>query len=115
MVKDHQQIVRLSGKDWGGLLALAVGLLGAITTQYLRHDRLLTQVLVRQEAMAERLGQVERAVERLEAGAMGHGRGVGDARGARATPLPFDPGGDPPLSLIKALHHKDALRQNSHG
>jgi hypothetical protein len=108
MVKDHQQIVRLSGKDWGGLLALAVGLLGAITTQYLRHDRLLTQVLVRQEAMGERLRQVERAVERLEAGEMGRERAI-------RPPLPFDRGETPPLSLIEALHHKDALRQNSHG
>tara|TARA_Y100000593_G_scaffold63420_2_gene117220 strand:- start:8223 stop:8549 length:327 start_codon:yes stop_codon:yes gene_type:complete len=108
MVKDQQQIVRLSGKDWVGLLALAVGLLGAITTQYLRHDRLLTQVLVRQEAMAERLGQVERAVERLEAGEMGRAR-------AAAPPTPIDPGVAPPLSLSNPLHHKDAPHQNSHG
>ena len=60
------QTVKLSGRDWLGLSALAVGLLGALTTQYLRHDRLLTEVLVRQAAMQERVQQVERAVERLE-------------------------------------------------
>ncbi len=60
------QTVKLSGRDWLGLAALAVGLLGTLTTQYLRHDRLLTEVLVRQAAMQERVQQVERAVERLE-------------------------------------------------
>jgi hypothetical protein len=95
MVKDHQQVVRLSGKDWVGLLALAVGLLGAITTQYLRHDRLLTQVLVGQAFMEARVEQIERAVERLEAGAMGRGHSAGDSHGAHTTPGGLRRGGDP--------------------
>ena len=76
MTKGGGNIVRLSGRDWAGLAALALAVLGAITGQYLRHDRLLTDVLVRQAAMAERVEQVERAVERLEAGAMGRPTGA---------------------------------------
>ena len=109
MTRDTGQVVRLSGRDWCGLAALAIGVLTAITTQYLRHDRLLTEVLVRQAAMAERVGQVERAVERLEAGAMARPSAVADP------PTPSTPGAPPPLSLSTHTTSKNTPHQNSHG
>lgn len=88
MTKGGGNIVRLSGRDYAALGAMALVVLGAITGQYLRHDRLLTEVLVRQAAMAERVVTVERAVERLEAGAMG--------RASVATPPTPSTRGTPP-------------------
>ena len=108
MTKDSGQTVRLSGRDWAGLATLAVVVLGSITTQYLRHDRLLTEVLIRQTLMAERVEQVERAVERLETGAM---RGQVNAR----TPTPLHPRRTPPMSLSDALHRRSSTQQNSLG
>ena len=70
MTRDHGQIVHLAGRDWLGIMAISLALLGAVTTQYLRHDRLLTEVLVRQAGSTERMESIERAVERLEASAM---------------------------------------------
>ena len=73
MTRGTDNTVRLSLRDWAGLAALALGLLGTLTAQYLRHDRLLTELLVRQAATSERVQQVERAVERLEGAAMVEG------------------------------------------
>ena len=42
----------------------------AVLGSYLRHDRMLTEVLTRQQATSERLEDVERSVERLEDRAM---------------------------------------------
>ena len=73
MTRTGGNVVKLSGRDWAGLAALSLGLLGTLTAQYLRHDRLLTELLVRQAATSERVQQVERAVERLEGAAMVEG------------------------------------------
>ena len=108
MTDNSGHVVRLSGRDWCGLAALAIAVLGAITTQYLRHDRLLTEVLVRQALMAERVEQVERAVERLEAGAMRSSMLIDP-------PHPFDPGVPPRVSLSTPPTTKGNPQQNSHG
>ena len=63
-------VVHLSGRDWFGLLAICSTVCLAVLGSYLRHDRMLTVVLTRQQATSERLEHVERSVERLEDRAM---------------------------------------------
>jgi hypothetical protein len=70
MTKNHNQIVTLSVRDWVGLVGIFVTLTVVILAGYLRHDRYLTEVIVRQgylaesqDQMSERINQIE---ERLE-------------------------------------------------
>ena len=67
---DGSSIVFLSTRDWCGIFAIGLTITLALVASYLRHDRMLTEVLTRQAATAERLEDVERSVERLEDRAM---------------------------------------------
>jgi len=63
-------IVHLSSRDWCALLTIA-GTIGlGVLASYLRHDRMLMELLTRQQATSERMEAVERSVERLEDRAM---------------------------------------------
>ena len=70
MTKNHNQIVTLSLRDWVGLVGIFMTLIVVILAGYLRHDRYLTEVIVRQgyladsqDMMNERINKIE---ERLE-------------------------------------------------
>ena len=58
--------VRLSLRDWGGIIALAATLLIAGIGSYLRHDRLLSTIATGQAHQAERLESLESDIQRLE-------------------------------------------------
>ena len=62
--------VFLSSRDWCGIVAIGLTVTIGLVASYLRHDRMLTEVLTRQAATGERLEDVERSVERLEDRAM---------------------------------------------
>lgn len=63
-------IVHLSTRDWACILAVAATMGCALLASYLRHDRMLTEVLTRQATAVERIEAVERSVDRLEDRAM---------------------------------------------
>jgi len=70
MTKNHNQIVTLSTRDWLGLIGIIITLTIVTLAGYLRHDRYLTEVIVRQgyladsqDIMNERINNIE---ERLE-------------------------------------------------
>ena len=71
---DRSSIVFLSTRDWCGIFAIGLTIALALVASYLRHDRMLTEVLTRQAATGERLEDVERSVERLEDRAMSAGQ-----------------------------------------
>lgn len=58
--------VRLSFRDWAGILAVAVTLLLAGAGSYLRHDRLLSAIATGQAHQGERLESLEHDIKRLE-------------------------------------------------
>lgn len=66
MTKDIHQIVHLSRRDWSGLLVLLLAIVGATLTSYLSHDRVLTEIVVRQEYISQQQEDIKRDVERLE-------------------------------------------------
>ena len=96
-------VVHLSGRDWFGLLAICSTVCLAVLGSYLRHDRMLTEVLTRQQATSERLEDVERSVERLEDRALRAKTGCGPGRVGRGWPdrlcssrMQISRGGHPP-------------------
>ena len=62
----HSQVVTLSGKDWVGLAAMGLTLLIVMMASYLRHDRILTEVLVRQGYLSDQLQSVDDRVDQIE-------------------------------------------------
>ena len=59
----HRDIVSLSVNNWLALIAIIVSALLFIVSGYLRHDRLLTEVIVQQQAQAERMERLERTLD----------------------------------------------------
>jgi len=61
MTRDHRnpRVVYLAGRDWLGILTISFTLLVLIITAYLRHDRLIVEVLTRQQTITERLERME--------------------------------------------------------
>ena len=64
---DNPAVVSLSKKDWVGILSVVLALGTVLTAAYLRHDRYLTELLVKQEyqsaqqvVIQERIDQIER-------------------------------------------------------
>lgn len=53
------QTVRLSIRDWYGILAIAATVIAAVFGAYLHHDRLLTQLVAVQGQMDSRLDRIE--------------------------------------------------------
>jgi hypothetical protein len=61
MTRDHSnpRVVNLAGRDWIGIITIAITLLVLIATTYLRHDRLIVEVLTRQQTITDRLERME--------------------------------------------------------
>mgnify|MGYP003130813560 CR=1 FL=1 len=59
MTRGHGETVRLSSRDWLGITSLTLTVLFVLGSQFIRHDRLLTEVLVKQETLSARVAQVE--------------------------------------------------------
>ena len=66
MTKNHTQIVTLSFRDWVGLVGIFATLIVVILAGYLRHDRYLTEVIVRQEYLAESQDQMSERINQIE-------------------------------------------------
>ena len=66
MTKNHNQVVTLSLRDWVGLVGIFVTLIVVILAGYLRHDRYLTEVIVRQEYLAESQDIMNERINKIE-------------------------------------------------
>lgn len=62
MTLDHDQRIRvsLSVRDWLYAVATIIGLVGVFMVAYLRHDRMLTELVSSQRMTEHRLTQIER-------------------------------------------------------
>jgi hypothetical protein len=56
-------IVRLSGRDWFGLLGIFITIMIVVCGAYLRHDRLIIEVLTRQQTITDRLDRLETQID----------------------------------------------------
>tara|TARA_R100000655_G_scaffold28617_2_gene58116 strand:+ start:316 stop:537 length:222 start_codon:yes stop_codon:yes gene_type:complete len=67
MVKiENKQNVALCGRDWLGIISLALTLMAGFFAAYSRHDRLLSEVSVSQTLHSERLNRLENKIDMLE-------------------------------------------------
>jgi uncharacterized membrane-anchored protein YhcB (DUF1043 family) len=63
MTREADNTVRLSGRDWVGIIAIVVTVLIALLSAFLHHDRLLMQVVTQQQEMDRRLTKIETKLE----------------------------------------------------
>jgi hypothetical protein len=63
MTIEQNNIVKLSLRDWAGIIGVAITLLTILGSAYLTHDRLLMRLVSQQEAMNARLDKIERQLE----------------------------------------------------
>ena len=59
----QRDVVSLSANNWLALIAIIVSALLFIVSGYLRHDRLLTELIVQQQAHADTFVRIERTLE----------------------------------------------------
>jgi hypothetical protein len=59
MTLEQNNIVRLSARDWAGIIGVALTLLTILGSAYLTHDRLLMQLVTQQESINRRLDKIE--------------------------------------------------------
>ena len=55
--------MRLSTRDWVGIIGVCLTLLTILGSGYLTHDRLLMRLVAQQEAMNARLDKIERQLD----------------------------------------------------
>ena len=67
MTQQPNNVVKLSGRDWTGILGVAVTLLIAVLASYQHHDRKLTENSIRLEYQQSQLERLTRDLESLEA------------------------------------------------
>ena len=65
MTRSNGDTVRLSGRDWLGIATLSLSLVVLLGSQFIRHDRLLTEVLVKQQVLADRVEMMEMQLSRI--------------------------------------------------
>ena len=56
-------IVQLSSRDWLVVMTIVVPIFLFVVHGYLRHDRMLTQVITHQQSIGERLQRVESTLD----------------------------------------------------
>ena len=61
--KNGRDVVQLSTRDWLAAMALILPISIFIISGYLRHDRMLTQVIVQQQSLSERMIRVESTLD----------------------------------------------------
>ena len=66
MTKNLNQVVTLSPRDWLGLVGIFTTLIVVMLAAYLRHDRYLTEVIVRQGYMAEQQTIINERIDSIE-------------------------------------------------
>jgi hypothetical protein len=63
MTVEQNNIVKLSLRDWAGIIGVALTLLTILGGGYLTHDRLLMRLVTQQEAINARLDKIDRQLE----------------------------------------------------
>ena len=66
MTRTHRaggDIVKLSTRDWLAIVAIIIPTAIFIINGYLRHDRMLTQVITQQHSINDRLERVESTLD----------------------------------------------------
>ena len=63
MTVEQNNIVKLSLRDWAGIIGVALTLLTILGSGYLTHDRLLMRLVTQQEAINARLDKIEAKIE----------------------------------------------------
>ena len=66
MTRRPDNVVTLSTRDWLGLIGIFVTLITLMLAAYLRHDRYLTEVLVRQEYLAIQQVAISDRIDKIE-------------------------------------------------
>lgn len=66
MTQQPNNVVKLSGRDWTGIVGVAVTLLIAVLASYQAHDRKLTENSIRLEFQQSQLERLTIDLERLE-------------------------------------------------
>ena len=69
MTLEQNNVVRLSARDWAGIIGVALTLLTILGSAYLTHDRLLMQLVTQQESINRRLDKIE---DKLDAAPASH-------------------------------------------
>ena len=67
----NSDTVKLSNRDWTGIVAIAITIVGSVMIAYQAHDRALTGITIRQEFLQKQQEEIREDVERLE-GAIEH-------------------------------------------
>ena len=65
MTRQDAETVRLSSRDWLGVVTLTLTVVVLLGSQFMRHDRLLTEVLVKQQVLADRVEMIEAQISRI--------------------------------------------------
>lgn len=68
MIDEQRHTVSLSTKDWVGIVAVAVSVVGATMSAFVHHDRTLATLVAQQVALESRLSKMELALERSRYG-----------------------------------------------
>lgn len=63
MTLERNNVVKLSTRDWIGIVGVALTLLTILGSAYLTHDRLLMQLVTQQESINRRLDKIESKLE----------------------------------------------------
>ena len=63
MTIEHNNVVRLSARDWAGIIGVSLTLMTILGSAYLTHDRLLMQLVTQQESINRRLDKIEAKIE----------------------------------------------------
>ena len=66
MTRNTSNTVTLSGRDWAGIIAIFMKVMTLVGAAYLRHDRYLTEVLVKQDYMEEQIDEMKDRVKLIE-------------------------------------------------
>lgn len=63
MTLEKDNVVKLSIRDWAGIIGVALTLLTILGSAYLTHDRLLMQLITQQDAINRRLDKIENKLD----------------------------------------------------
>jgi hypothetical protein len=63
MTRHANNVVTLSVRDWTAIIGIVLTVSSGIMYAYLHHDRMLTQLVMQQQSMNQRLEKIESKIE----------------------------------------------------
>lgn len=63
MTRHANNVVTLSVRDWTAIIGIVLTVSSGIMYAYLHHDRMLTQLVMQQQSMNQRLEKIEAKIE----------------------------------------------------